>query len=103
MGWRCNAEAYTFSSADEHVTITVNGFAFGSMTLLSSFAILKGPRDFATSLIKPQILPYSAAYGVGLVGTMVATISLKSVLLTIVFGSLQALAFLYFVTSCVFG
>lgn len=78
-------------------------FAFGSMTLLSSFAILKGPSNFASSLIEKQRLPFSATYAVGLVGTLIATILLKSYILTAFFGGLQAFALLYFVASYVPG
>merc|ERR1711879_292711 len=37
-------------------------FALGSMTLLSSFAILKGPKNFAAILVEREKLPFSAAY-----------------------------------------
>jgi len=78
-------------------------FAFGSMTLLSSFAILKGPAAFAESLMQREKLPFSVAYLVGLVGTLAATILLKSYLLTAVFGLVQAVALLYFLASYVPG
>uniref|UniRef100_A0A7S2MY55 Vesicle transport protein n=1 Tax=Alexandrium andersonii TaxID=327968 RepID=A0A7S2MY55_9DINO len=78
-------------------------FAFGSMTLLSSFAILKGPQAFGESLIQREKLPFSGAYVVGLVGTLVATIVMRSYILTAVFGLIQAVALLYFLASYVPG
>jgi len=78
-------------------------FAFGSMTLLSSFAVLKGPKSFANSLIERKKLPFSVAYAVGLVGTLVATIIMRSFLLTAIFGVMQAVALLYFLASFVPG
>jgi len=78
-------------------------FAFGSMTLLSSFAILKGPQAFAAGLAQREKLPFSVSYVVGLVGTLVATIGLRSFILTAVFGLVQAVALLYFLASYVPG
>lgn len=78
-------------------------FAFGSMTMLSSFAILKGPQDFLKDMAQRDKLPFSGGYAVGLIGTLVATIVLKSYLLTAFFGVMQAVALLYFVASYVPG
>merc|ERR1712187_794859 len=78
-------------------------FAFGSMTMLSSFAILKGPQEFFKDLTQREKLPFSGGYAVGLVGTLVATIVLRSYLLTAFFGIVQAIALLYFVASYVPG
>jgi len=78
-------------------------FAFGSMTLLSSFAVLKGPQAFFSQLIQRDKLPFSISYLIGLVGTLVATIIMKSYLLTGVFAVIQFLALLYFLASYVPG
>lgn len=78
-------------------------FAFGSMILLSSFAVLKGPKVFMGSLLQREKLPFSAAYLVGLIGTLVATIIMKSFVLTAVFGLIQFIALLYFLASFVPG
>jgi len=78
-------------------------FTFGSMTLLSSFAILKGPKSFAESLLQREKLPFSGAYIVGLVGTLAATIIMRSYILTAVFSLIQAVALLYFLASYVPG
>mmetsp|Transcript_95494 Transcript_95494/g.169559 ORF Transcript_95494/g.169559 Transcript_95494/m.169559 type:complete len:385 (+) Transcript_95494:59-1213(+) len=78
-------------------------FAFGSMVMLGSFAILKGPQALFAGMIQRAQLPFSVAYGIGLVGTLVATIILKSFLLTAFFGLLQAVGLLYFVASYVPG
>jgi len=78
-------------------------FAFGSMTMLSSFAVLKGPKNFAATMVQREKLPFSVGYVIGLVGTFVATIGMKSFVLTAVFGILQAFALLYFLASFVPG
>eukprot|EP00913_Durusdinium_trenchii_P029687 g27825.t1 len=78
-------------------------FAFGSMTMLGSFALLKGPKAFLSGMARKEQLPFSVAYGVGLVGTLVATIILRSFLLTGICGLLQAVGLLYFVASYVPG
>ncbi|CAJ1340659.1 unnamed protein product [Effrenium voratum] len=78
-------------------------FAFGSMTMLGSFAFLKGPQAFLAGMARKEQLPFSVAYAVGLVGTLVSTIILRSFLLTGICGLLQALGLLYFVASYVPG
>jgi len=78
-------------------------FAFGSMTLLGSLTILKGPQAFLTSITGKDQLPFTAAYVVGLVGTLAATIVMRSFILTAVFGTIQALALAYFLASYVPG
>lgn len=78
-------------------------FAFGSMAMLSSLAILKGPQSFLSAIKQKKQLPFTVSYIVGLVGTLVATIGLRSFLLTAVFGVIQAVALLYFLASFVPG
>jgi ElaB/YqjD/DUF883 family membrane-anchored ribosome-binding protein len=78
-------------------------FAFGSLVIMGSIAFLKGPKALATQLIARDKLPFSGAYILGLVGTLVATIILRSFILTAVFGLLQAVALLYFLASYVPG
>jgi len=78
-------------------------FAFGSMALLGSFALLKGPQAFFSSATARDKLPFSGAYAIGLVGTLVATIGVKSLILAAIFGLMQAVGLLYFVASYVPG
>merc|ERR1740138_372651 len=70
-------------------------FAFGSMIVMGSLAFLKGPKALATQLIQREKLPFSATYVVSLVGTLAATIILRSFILTAVFGITQAIALAY--------
>jgi hypothetical protein len=65
-------------------------FAFGSMILLSSFAVLKGPTAFFGSLTQRDKLPFSGSYAVGVVGTLIATIGLRSYILTAFFRNLAS-------------
>merc|ERR1712070_843381 len=69
----------------------------------SSFAVLKGPKAFVGSLIQREKLPFSGSYVVGLVGTLIATIGLRSYFLTAFFAILQAGGLLYFLASYVPG
>lgn len=78
-------------------------FAFGSGTVMGSFAILKGPQAYASELVAREKLPFSGAYIVSLMGTIVSTIILKSYPLTAVFGVLQFFSLLYFLASYVPG
>lgn len=78
-------------------------FAFGSMTMLGSFTLLMGPKAFLQGMARKEQLPFSVAYSVGLIGTLVATLILRSFLLTGICGLLQAVGLLYFVASYVPG
>jgi len=78
-------------------------FAFGSLVIMGSLAFLKGPKALATQLAARDKLPFSAAYIVGLVGTLAATLILRSFILTALFGVLQAVALMYFLASYVPG
>jgi len=78
-------------------------FAFGSLVIMGSLAFLKGPKALASQLMQREKLPFSSAYIIGLVGTLVATIVLRSFILTAVFGIVQAVALLYFLASYVPG
>lgn len=78
-------------------------FAIGSMVLMSSFGALKGWQAFATQTMQREKLPFTVAYVVGLVGTLVSTILLRSYLMTLFFGALQAFALTYFIASYVPG
>jgi len=78
-------------------------FAFGSIVIMGSLAFLKGPKALFSQLIQREKLPFSGTYIVGLVGTLVATIVLRSFILTAIFGLMQAVALLYFLASYVPG
>jgi len=78
-------------------------FALGSVTMLGSVAWLRGPQAFAGVALQREKLPFSAAYGVGLVGTFWATLVARSYLFTAVFASLQAVGLMYFLASFVPG
>lgn len=78
-------------------------FAIGSLIVMGSLAFLKGPKALLTQLMQREKLPFSATYVVSLVGTLAATIILKSFILTAVFGLTQAVALMYFLASYVPG
>jgi len=74
-------------------------FTMGSMTTMSAFALLAGPAAFAAAMAQPKKLPFAAAYIVGLIGTLWATLIKHSYILTAIMVLLQAIALLYFVCS----
>jgi len=78
-------------------------FAFGSMTMMGSLTMLKGPAAFLAAVTARSQLPFTALYVVGLVGTLVATIVMKSFILTAIFGLTQVSGLLYFLASFVPG
>eukprot|EP00928_Gymnodinium_smaydae_P094327 TRINITY_DN7903_c0_g2_i1.p1 TRINITY_DN7903_c0_g2~~TRINITY_DN7903_c0_g2_i1.p1 ORF type:complete len:359 (+),score=58.62 TRINITY_DN7903_c0_g2_i1:110-1186(+) len=78
-------------------------FTIGSMTLMGSFVFLNGYTAFMAALMQRNKLPFSGAYVVGLVGTLVSTLLLRSFILTAVFALMQAVALLYFTASYIPG
>lgn len=74
-------------------------FTLGSITLLSSFVIFSGPKALVTSMTQRDKLPFSTLYVIGLIGTLWATLFLKSYVLTAIFALTQATALLYFMAS----
>lgn len=68
----------------------------GSLCIMASIAILRGFEKFLKSITKKKKLPFSAMYTTGLLGTLFATVVKRSLILTAVFGILQALGLLYF-------
>lgn len=74
-------------------------FTIGSVTMMSSFVVLKGVRGLASELLRRERLPFSCAYVIGLFGTLYSTMVLRSYILTTIFSLLQAVALLYFMAS----
>jgi len=74
-------------------------FTFGSLVILGSFAVFSGPKALAKQMVRSDRLPFSCAYVVGLIGTLVATLYFQSYVFTAVFALIQAVALLYFVAS----
>eukprot|EP00812_Abedinium_dasypus_P011231 NODE_4801_length_640_cov_94.241026.p2 GENE.NODE_4801_length_640_cov_94.241026~~NODE_4801_length_640_cov_94.241026.p2 ORF type:complete len:160 (+),score=66.36 NODE_4801_length_640_cov_94.241026:56-481(+) len=78
-------------------------FTLGSMTMLSSFAVLTGPYALSAQLMQREKLPFSGAYCTSLVGTLWATLFMRSFALTAIFAFVQAIALAYFLMSYVPG
>lgn len=78
-------------------------FAMGSMTMLGSVAWLRGFRSFAGIAMQRDKLPWSGAYGIGLLGTFWATLIARSYLMTSLFATLQAIGLAYFMASFIPG
>jgi len=78
-------------------------FSLGSMLVLGSVSWLKGPVSFASAVLQRDKLPFTVCYGIGLGGTLWATIIAKSYILTGVFVFGQVVGLLYFLASYVPG
>jgi hypothetical protein len=74
-------------------------FTIGSVMILSSFVIFSGPKAMLTSMSQREKLPFSILYVVGLVGTLWATLFMRSYIFTAIFAVVQAVALLYFMAS----
>jgi len=74
-------------------------FTIGSVTILSSFAVLSGPIAMLTSLAQREKLPFSITYAIGLLGTLWATLIMRSYVFTAIFAIVQAVSLLYFVAT----
>lgn len=72
-------------------------FTIGSVTILSSFGVLNGPLSLVASLAKWERLPFTVPYLTGLIGTLWATLILRSFIFTALFAVLQAISLVYFV------
>merc|ERR1712032_1232220 len=78
-------------------------FSLGSMTVLGSVAFLKGPRSFAGVVLQKDKLIFTGLYGVGLLGTLWATLIARSYLFTAIFALSQTTGLAYFLASFVPG
>jgi len=78
-------------------------FSLGSMTMLGSVAFLKGPAAFLGAMAQRDKIPFSVAYGVGLLGSFWATLIARSYLFTAIFVFAQVVGLLYFLASFVPG
>lgn len=74
-------------------------FALGSITVLGSVAWLKGPVAFIGLIVQRDKLMFTVMYGVGLLGSLWATLIARSYIFTGVFGVMQAIGLLYFLAS----
>jgi len=72
-------------------------FTIGSMTMLTSFALLLSPLSLFKLLTHHRMLPFSITYCSGLLGVQWATIIKRSFVMTVFFAVLQALSLIYFV------
>lgn len=74
-------------------------FTSGSIVMLGSFVYLSGPGAFLQQISQRKKLPYSAAYIIGLVGTLWATFVRHSFIFTAIFALIQVVSLLYFIAS----
>ncbi|KFH62325.1 hypothetical protein MVEG_11536 [Podila verticillata NRRL 6337] len=74
-------------------------FTFGSLLLMTSFALLKGPMAHAKALISRERLPFTATYFGSMIFTLYASLGAGSYFLTIIGTIVQILALVYYFTS----
>lgn len=77
-------------------------FTTGSIVMLSAFIYLSGPRAFLGSqeqISQRKKLPFSLAYGLGLLGTLWATFIRRSYIFTAIFAIIQLVSLLYYICS----
>ncbi|KAF9307040.1 protein transport protein sft2 [Mortierella antarctica] len=74
-------------------------FTFGSLLLMTSFALLKGPMAHVKALISRERLPFTGAYFGSMVFTLYASLGAGSYFLTIIGTIVQILALVYYFTS----
>lgn len=78
-------------------------FTMGSTLMLASFSFLRGHTVFFKHLASLERLPFSASYGLSLVGTLYCSLVMGSYLLTLVFSLIQVVALAYFLVSYIPG
>lgn len=78
-------------------------FTMGSALMLASFSSLRGHAAFLKNIASWDRLPFSASYGVSLVGTLYASLVMGSYILTMLFSVVQVVALMYFLVSYIPG
>ena len=78
-------------------------FTMGSGLILVSFSFLRGHIVLFKHLASIERLPFSASYGVSLIGTLYCSLVMGSYLLTLVFSIIQVIALTYFLVSYIPG
>jgi hypothetical protein len=78
-------------------------FTLGSALMLSSFSCLRGHVAFFKNIVSLERLPFSASYGLSLIGTLYCSLVMNSYVLTLIFSAVQVIALLYFLVSYIPG
>ncbi|KAG0268365.1 hypothetical protein BGZ95_002493 [Linnemannia exigua] len=74
-------------------------FTLGSILLMTSFALLKGPAAHLKALISRERLPFTGAYIGSMIFVLYSSLVLNSYVLTIIGTVIEILALLYYFTS----
>ncbi|KAJ7548432.1 hypothetical protein O6H91_07G012000 [Diphasiastrum complanatum] len=74
-------------------------FTIGSLLVIGSFFVLKGPRTQFFHMISKERLPFTAAFIGSMAGTIYASMVMHSYVLSVIFSVIQVLALLYYVVS----
>ncbi|GJJ73179.1 hypothetical protein EMPS_05537 [Entomortierella parvispora] len=74
-------------------------FTLGSVLLMTSFALLRGPMTHLRALTSRERLPFTAVYFGSMIFTLWASLSINSYILTIIGTVVEILALVYYFTS----
>ncbi|KAF9420908.1 protein transport protein sft2 [Podila epigama] len=74
-------------------------FTFGSILIMASFALLRGPKTHFRALTSRERLPVTGAYLGSMIFTLYASLGANSYFLTIIGTIVQVLALVYYFTS----
>ncbi|KAF8974979.1 protein transport protein sft2 [Entomortierella lignicola] len=74
-------------------------FTLGSILMMTSFALLRGPMAHIKALITRERLPFTVAYLGSMVFTLYASLIANSFILTIIGTIIEILALIYYFTS----
>lgn len=74
-------------------------YSFGSLFVISSFALLWGPVNHMKHLLATDRLPFTTAYFGTMLATLYFSVWVKSTVLTILFAVLQIVALVWYIVS----
>ncbi|RKP25536.1 vesicle transport protein, partial [Syncephalis pseudoplumigaleata] len=74
-------------------------FTFGSLFVMASFALFKGPQAHLMHLISRDRLPFTLTYITSMVLTLYFSLGLKSYLLTLIGAIVQIIALVWYLVS----
>ncbi|KAF1801340.1 ER-to-golgi vesicle protein transport Sft2 [Mucor lusitanicus] len=78
-------------------------FTLGSILILVSVALLRGPLSHIKHMISMERLPFTVSYVGSMILTLYAALGLRAMILTIIFAIIQIIALIWYVGSYIPG
>ncbi|XP_055342208.1 uncharacterized protein LOC129590823 isoform X2 [Paramacrobiotus metropolitanus] len=78
-------------------------FTFGSVFIIASLAVLRGPQQHLRSMLNADRLPFTTIYVVSVFATLYVALSMQSSVLTVLCGVVQVCALLWYTLSYIPG